>query len=107
MPTPERKLTDCSKRCNHLLHHNSQAVVVSPFAAASLFGKIVLSFASIQFGGPVMDMLHLPFLWYLMDFRKIQGTYTLGFIGLLVCLVVCYVCWRQIANEPDSGSDSY
>lgn len=51
-----------------------------------------------------MDMLHLPFLWYLMDFNKVRGTYTLGFIGLLVCLVVCYVCWRQIANEPDSGS---
>lgn len=46
-----------------------------------------------------MDLMHLPFLWYLVDFKNVAGTYMMGFIGLTVTCVAAAVCWHQIRSE--------
>lgn len=48
-----------------------------------------------------MDLLHLPLISYFVNWRLVQGTYVMGFLGLLVCTVACVACWYQIVNDQD------
>jgi hypothetical protein len=46
-----------------------------------------------------MDLMHLPWASYIINPRSEYGTsFTVGFLGLFVCLFFCAVCWYQIKN---------
>jgi hypothetical protein len=48
-----------------------------------------------------MDLSHLPFVTYFVDWQNVAGTYILGVLGLGVSVSICIVCWRQIRNQDD------
>jgi hypothetical protein len=45
--------------------------------------------------------LDYPLISYFIDWRNVGGTYILGFLGVLVTGIACFVCWRQIKDERE------
>jgi hypothetical protein len=46
--------------------------------------------------------MHMPILWYFVDWNRSAGLYIAGILGVLVCLAACAACWYQIINDPSS-----
>jgi len=44
--------------------------------------------------------LDYPLISNFIDWRNVGGTYLMGFLGLSGTAIACFVCWRQLINEP-------
>ncbi|HMX47298.1 MAG TPA: hypothetical protein PK671_08440 [Candidatus Obscuribacter sp.] len=45
-----------------------------------------------------MHPLDFPLISYFVDWKNVTGTYILGALGVLACLITCVICWYQIFN---------
>ncbi len=49
-----------------------------------------------------MDFMHMPLVWYFVDWHKVGGGCGVGILGVLVTLGACAACWYQILREPNA-----